>query len=522
MSIPSEYYLGDLLSRSARKFPNKTAVVFKNERLTYKQVNERANAIADSLVKRGIQKGDRISFLADNTIEYIEMYFGPAKAGAIFAPINTTMVAHEMEYVLNYLQPKVLIFQPRFIDMIESIKSRLSIQSYVVMGSGISGLEGYERLIQEGSEKEPAVELDGEDIALIIFTGGTTGMPRGAMHAHRGLVFNAYAMALDFMQTYDDVEIQMTPMYHTAMASQTYSSTLMGNTHVIMAEFEPIEVLEAIAKEKVTIGFMVPTIINALLQVPDLEKYDLSSLRRILYGGAPMPMKLLEKALKTLGCGFTQLYGLTEGGPLVATLPPEDHITRGPAELVKRSAASGRAIVNYEIRVVDDQDRDVPIGKVGEIIGKSVSMTRGYWDQPEENEALLKKGWLHTGDLARMDEDGYIYVVERKKDMIISGGKNIYSPEVEEVLYRHPAVLEATVFGVPDDYWGEAVKACVVLKSGEELTEAELIQFCKENLASYKKPKSVDFMEELPKSAAGKILKRILRDKYWEHLERKI
>ena len=522
MSVPREYFLGDLLSRSARKFPNKTAVVFRDKRLTYKEVNDRANAVADSLPRLGIRKGDRVAFLSGNTVEYIEMYFGPAKAGAIFTPINTNMVVRELEYVLNYVQPKLLILQPRFLDTIQSIKGRLSIKTYVVMGIEVPGMENYEQLIREGSKEEPGVELDGEDIALIIFTGGTTGMPRGAMHAHRGLIYNAHAMAIDFSQTYDDVEIHMTPMYHTAMASQTYSSTLMGNKHVILDGFEPTQVLEAIVKEKVTIGFMVPTIINALLQVPDLQKYDLSSLRTILYGGAPMPMKLLEKALKTIGCGFTQLFGQTEGGPLIATLPPEDHVVEGSPEKVKRSSASGRAIVNYEIRVVDGQDRDVPVGEVGEVIGRSVSMTRGYWDRPEETAEVLKNGWLHTGDLARMDEDGYIYVVERKKDMIISGGKNIYSPEIEEVLYRHPAILEATVFGVPDDYWGEAVKACVVLKQGNELTEEEVIQFCKEHLASYKKPKSVDILKELPKSPQGKILKRVLREKYWAHLEKKI
>lgn len=522
MSVPREWLLGDFVSRNARKFPNKMAVVFRDKRLTHKEVNDRANAVANSLLNLGVEKGDRVALLAGNTFEYIEMYFGPAKAGAIFAPINTTMVARELEYVLKYLRPRVLILQQRFLDTIESIKAGLDIQTYVVMGPGAQGMESYDRLIQEGSRQEPAVELDGEDIALIIFTGGTTGMPRGAMHSHRGLICNAHTMAIEFKQASDDVEIHMTPMYHTAMASQTYSSTLMGNKHVILEGFEPVQVLEAIAREKVTIGFMVPTIINAILQVPDLEKYDLRSLRVILYGGAPMPIKLLEKALQTIGCGFLQLFGQTEGGPLIAVLPPEDHVIDGPPEKTKRSRASGRATVNYEIRVVGAQDRDVPLGEVGEIIGRSVSMTKGYWDRPEETAELLKNGWLHTGDLGYQDEDGYIYIVERKKDMIISGGKNIYSPEIEEVLYRHPAILEATVFGVPDDYWGEAVKACVALKPGQVLTEEEVIQFCKENLASYKKPKSVDFLKELPKSPQGKILKRVLREKYWAHMERKI
>jgi acyl-CoA synthetase (AMP-forming)/AMP-acid ligase II len=270
-----------------------------------------------------------------------------------------------------------------------------------------------------------------------------------------------------------------------------------------------------------TPGFVVPTMINMFLQVPDLETYDFGSMRMLYYGAAPMPIKLLERALKAMPCGFMQFFGQTEAF-LMAALPPEDHIVEGPAGKVRKSRAAGKAMVNYELRIVDGDDKDVPVGEVGEIIAKSASVTLGYWDRPDETAQVLKNGWLHTGDLAYMDEDGYIYVVERKKDMIICGGKNIYCPEIEDVLYKHPAVLEATVFGVPDDHWGESVKAAVVLKEGKELTEDELVNFCSENLAGYKKPKSVDFLPELPKSPAGKILKRVLRDKYWENAEKKI
>lgn len=522
MSIPREYFLGDLLSRSARKFPNKTSVVFGDKRLTYKEVDDRANAFANSLLRMGVKRGDRVVLLADNTYEWIEMYFAPAKASATFVPINTTAVPREMEFVLNYVSPKVLILQPRFLDMIQSMKSRLSsIESYVVMSADVPGMENYERLIRENSKEEPVVEIDPLDIGLIIFTGGTTGMPRGAMHTHRGMIFNVHSMAIGLKQDSNDVEMHVTPIYHTAMASQIMCSTFLGNKHVIVPKFEAVKVLELIAKERVTCGFVVPTIVNMLLQVPDLEKYDLSSLRALYYGGAPMPIKLLEQALKRIPSGFIQFYGQTEGF-LMAVLPPEDHVVEGPSEKVKKSRAAGTALVNYELKVVDNEDREVPVGEVGEIVAKGPTVMAGYWDRPEETAEAMRGGWLHTGDLARMDEDGYLYIVERKKDMIISGGKNIYCPEVEEVLYRHPAVLEATVFGIPDDHWGESVKAAVALKPGKELTEEELIQYCTENLASYKKPNSVDFLKELPKSPAGKILKRVLRDKYWANKEMKI
>ena len=517
-----DYCLDELLARSARKFPNKTAVVFEGTRLTYKEVDERANAIANSLVRMGVQRGDRVTLIADNTYEWIEMYFAPAKAGATFAPVNASAPAREMEYVLNYVAPKVLIFQPRWIDMIQSMKDRLpSVQSYVLMGADVPGMESYERLIEEGSKEEPGIEPDPLDIALIIFTGGTTGMPRGAMHTHRGCVYSVHSMAIDVRQNYNDVEMHVTPIYHTAMAAQIICSTFLGNKHVLARKFDPETVLNLIEKEGITCGFVVPTIINMLLQVPDLQKYDLSSLRALYYGGAPMPIKLLEQALKTIPCGFIQFYGQTEGF-LYATLPPEDHVVEGPPEKVRKSRAAGRALVNYELRVVDGEDRDVPVGEVGEIVVRGPTMTAGYWDRPDETAEVIRNGWLHTGDLARMDEDGYIYVVERKKDMIISGGKNIYCPEVEEVLYRHPAVLEATVFGIPDDYWGEAVKAAVALKPGKEVTEEELIEFCAQSISGWKKPKSVDFLKELPKSPTGKIIKRVLRDKYWEGAEKKI
>ena len=247
----------------------------------------------------GVKRGDRVVLLADNTYEWVEMYFAPAKAGAIFAPVNITAVPREMEYVLNYISPKVLILQPRFVDMIQSMKDRLpSVESYVVMSADVPGMENYERLIQENSKEEPVVEIDPLDIGLIIFTGGTTGMPRGAMHTHRGLVFNVHTLAMGYKQDCNDVEMHVTPIYHTAMASQLMCSTFLGNKHVIVPKFEAVKVLELIEKEGITCGFVVPTIVNMLLQLPDLEKYDMSSLRALYYGGAPMPIRLLEQALR--------------------------------------------------------------------------------------------------------------------------------------------------------------------------------------------------------------------------------
>ncbi len=303
-------------------------------------------------------------------------------------------------------------------------------------------------------------------------------------------------------------------MYHVACEDNIVRHSFMPNTIHIRREggFNAVDVLSYIEKEKITRCQMVPTMIHTLLQTPDIEKFNLSSLKLILYAGAPMPVELLKNALKVFKCGFAQLYGQTESGPFTTVLKPEDHILDGSEKKIQRLASSGRAVLNYEVRIVDEDGNDVKTGEVGEIIVRSESMMKGYWNMPEETAKKLRNGWLYTGDLGRMDEDGYIYIVERKNDMIISGGVNIYPREIEEVLYRHPAVSEVSVIGVPDEHWGEVPKAIVVLKEGKTATEEEIIKFCGEHLAGYKKPKSVEFWKELPKSPQGKILKKEIRE----------
>jgi len=270
--------------------------------------------------------------------------------------------------------------------------------------------------------------------------------------------------------------------------------------------------LELLSTERITMCQFVPTMISALLQCRDINRYDLSSLRLILYAGAPMPVELLKSALQKLKCGFAQLYGQTESGPIITVLHPEDHVLEGSERQLKKLASAGRPVVNYEVRIIDEEGRDVMVDKVGEVIGRSEAMMKRYWRLGKESSKKLKDGWLHTGDLGKFDEDGFLYIVDRKDDMIISGGVNIYPREVEEVLYQHPSVLEASVIGVPHDYWGEAVKAIIVLKEGTTASEEEIIKFCGEHLAGYKKPKSVDFWKELPKSPQGKILKKSIRE----------
>ncbi|MBA4417112.1 MAG: o-succinylbenzoate--CoA ligase [Syntrophus sp. (in: bacteria)] len=510
--------VGDMIIRNANKFPDKVAVVTEDRAMNFRELNQRVNRLADILVARGLKKGDRIGVLVHNGYQFIELYFAAAKTGGIFCPYNNHLRKEELKDILQYSTPRFLFLDRDFGEMIASIRPELSsVAHYICLQKPEwPGMEEYETDIAGGSVEEPVAKVVEDDVLSIIFTAGTTGKPKGAMRTHRHLMSDAVASAIDLRVEYNERVLITFPMYHVAAEDNIVRHSFLPNTIYIKKEggFNPAEVLEYISKERITRCQFVPTMIHSLLQIPDVKKFDLSSLKLILYAGSPMPAELLRQALEIFPCGFAQLYGQTESGPFTTVLKPEDHILNGSAADLGRLTSSGKAALNYEIRIVDDNDKDVAIGEVGEIIGKSEAMTIGYWQMPEATAEKLKGGWLHTGDLGKFDKEGFIYIVERKNDMIISGGVNIYPREVEEVLYRHPAVSEVSVIGIPDEHWGEVVKAAVVLKPGASATEADLIAFCGANLAGYKKPKTVDFWKELPKSPQGKILKKDIRKSY--------
>ena len=333
------------------------------------------------------------------------------------------------------------------------------------------------------------------------------------MRTHRHLMSDAVASVIELTVGYDERVLITFPMYHISCEDNIVRHSFMPNTFHIIREggFKPEQALEYISRERITRCQFVPTMIHSLIQVHDISRYDLKSLRIILYAGSSMPVELLRKAIAVFSCGFAQMYGQTESGPVTTILKPEDHVLDGSKKRLTRLASSGRASINYEIKIFDENDNELPIGEIGEIVGRSEAMMVGYWQMPEETAKKLRNGWLHTGDLGRIDEDGYVYIVERKNDLIISGGVNIYPREIEEILYSHPSVSEATVMGVADEHWGESVKAFIVLKRGAQTTEKEIIDFCGERLASYKKPKVVEFWQDLPKSSTGKILKKEIR-----------
>lgn len=514
-----------MLRMTAHRMPDKTALIMEEKTLTYDQLNCRVNRLAHAMLDLSFQKGDRVAVLTHNCIEYYEIYLALIKIGGVMVPFNNLLREQELHRDFTYIEPRFIFFQAEFADTVDKVMGEIpSLETGICIGDVSSPQhKNYELLFEGQSEDEPDVQVKDDDLMSIFLTSGTTGKPKGVMRTHRHNYLNAHAAAIELSLRPDDRVMLLFPFYHVTFEDR-FCHILRGNTIVLRREggFRAAEALELLSRHRITVCQFVPTMINTLLQEKSFEKYDLSDLRLILYAAAPMPVNLLKESLiRFKNTGFMQFFGQTETGPMTTVLPPEEHIV--DTEIgVQRLASCGRSALHFEARMVDENDQEIPRGEVGELTVRGECVTTGYWHLPEETNKLLRGGWLHTGDYAKQDEDGFIYIVDRKNDMIISGGKNIYPREVEEVLYMHPSVLEATVIGIPDNHWGESVKAIVVLKEGMTATDKELIAFCKENLASYKKPSSVDFREALPKSPAGKILKRVLRDDYWREQDRKV
>lgn len=512
--------VGDMLRRNANKFPGQIAIVSQGRSISYRTLNERVNALSHELLRRGLQKGDRVGVLVHNSHQFVETYFAAAKTGAMFCPYNNHLKEGELKETVNYSAPRYVIFDNDYSDRIDGLRSALdSVEYYMdLQNPHLSFAEDYESLIAAGEKGEPVVTVHEDDVMSILFTSGTTGKPKGAMRTHRHILANMVTGLIELGVGYHERILIIFPMYHVSYEDNIGRCFFLPNTMVIRREggFDPDEVLGLLSRERITFCHLVPTMINAFLRSPNIAAYDLTSLKTIFYAGAPMPVDLLTRALKVFQSQFFQGYGLTESGPSTTLLRPKDHVVEGSKKQLERLGSVGTPVVGFEVKIVGEDGKEAAMGEVGEIAGRSEAMMKGYWRLPEESADRLREGWLYTGDLGKVDEDGYVYLIDRKHDMIISGGINIYPREVEEVLYRHPLVFEASVFGVPDDYWGEAVKAVVVLKEGASAAEKEIINFCGEHLAGYKKPKSVEFWKELPKNPTGKILKRVIRDQYWK------
>ena len=512
--------LGDMINDNAQRYADKTAFIFENRDYTFKQVNQRVNRLINALAELGVGKGDRVGILAHNCSHYFEV-FALAKAGRVCVPLNCRSVGKELAYLINNSGINVLILESEFVEVVDSIRHELdAVRSFICLDAEVEEMLNYEELISRFPPDEPRADVEADDPCVLFYTSGTTGRPNGAIHTHKSILAEAELPHRNLSS--GDVVLCVMPFFHVGgSAAHLIPAFAAGATMVIHKKFDESLVLEAIEKQEVTYVFLVPTMIIRLLEHPDLGQFDLSSLHTVAYTGAPMPFEALRRGIGHFGEVFTQELGQTETLNM-AVLKRENHKLEGTAKEIKRLESAGRPLGEGEIRIVDDQGHDVPVGEAGEIIVRSDRMMTGYWKMPQETAKTIKDGWLHTGDVGKMDEDGYIYLVDRKKDMIISGGENIYSREVEDVLYMHPAVLEAAVVGVPDEKWGESVKALVVLKQGATTSEQEIVDFCKEHLASYKKPRSVEFRDNLPKTGSGKIRKSEIREPYWEGYERRI
>lgn len=516
--------LGSLLTRNARRYPNKEGLIYKERRFTFAQLNERVNRMVDSLKRLGLVHGDHIAILAQNCNELMEMYFVAAKGGFVLVPLNYRLSPSELTYLINHSESIALFFEEEYEEMVNvSIKKNLkTVINYIIIGDEEPGMLNYEKLIQGGIDTEEDVnDFNENDLLCIIYTGGTTGLPKGVMLSHKNLLASALDCVLSMDVRSQDKSVYVLPLFHVSNWT-IFGHMYMGATNIIIRKWDPEAVLKTIESEQATHINMVPTMVVMLLEAPGLNKYDTSTLRTISYAGSPMPVEVLKRGLKKFGSRFFQVYGLTEASPLVTYLPKEDHVLEGDENRVKKLNSIGKEMINVHTKVVDQNGDPVSPGEVGEIIVNGDNVMMGYWHDPEQTVLALRNGWLHTGDLATVDEDNYIYIVDRSKDMIICGGENIYPKEVENVLYQHPAILEAAVIGVPDDVWGESVYACIVVRDGYSVNESEIIEFCKEHLASYKKPKKVEIVKELPKTSVGKISKVAMREKFWSGKDRRV
>ena len=507
------YTLGDIPRKGYALHRNRTAMVFEGTRITYGMLEDRVNRLANALIGLGLRKGGRVTILAENTCKYMEVYLGAAKAGLSVTPLNFRLSDKELTYIVNDCEATVFFvgdgLEERGQTLLKSLKG---IEHFVFLNRKGDGIAYYEELLESASSADPLIEVDENEMAILMYTGGTTGLPKGVMLSHRNLMTAHFGLALGNSFTRNDAVCFSLPMFHVSLWP-VLCHLMVGGKSVILRRPDLGEILKAIQVEKCTHLLLVPTVLTWLVDDPRTGQADLASLRLITYAGSPMPIDVLRKCIDRFGPILSQGYGLTEAAPLVSIHFKEDHILEGPRSRLLSSV--GKVGIFVEAKVVDDEDRTLLPGEVGEICIRGKNVMMGYWKNPDLTAKTLRGGWLHTGDVGVIDDEGFIFLMDRKADMIITGGENVYPAETEDVLYSHPAVRECAVVAAPDKKWGERVQAVVVLKDGCAVTKDELIKHCKDRLAGYKCPKDIEFWEELPKTSVGKILRRDVRKHFW-------
>ena len=515
------------LRYAEQQFSHRTAVVCGSERFTYAEFADRSARLGGALKKAGVRPGDRVAFLSMNCHRLLEAYYGVLEAGAVLLPLNVRLASHELAYILNDSGAKVLFLEKEFLPLVDSFRKELStVESFYLLDAAPEenwlSPRNYEDLLAAASPFQADImEIDEDAVAELFYTSGTSANPKGVMLTHRNVYLHALLVCLTFDPTRDFAQLHTIPLFHANGWGVAHILALIGGKHVMLRRFDCRRIFELIEQERIYTMCLVPAMAIALVNSPDRQNHDLSSLQRVIIGGAASSPTIIREVEEKLGVTCISGYGLTETSPALSHSFIKHGLEFEGQQKYERQAMTGYPDPGIEMRVVDDRDRDVPRdGKtVGEIITRSDGVMKGYWNQPAATAEALRGGWFHTGDMATINEDGYLLIVDRKKDIINSGGENISSLEVEKALMAHPAVLEVAVIPVPDARWGEVPKALVVLKPGTNAGEIELIEFCRLHLSHYKCPHSVEFLESLPKTGTGKILKKDLRKKYWQGRE---
>ncbi len=527
MEVP--LLVNDFLRRAAKLYPTKTAVVDGAKRFTFREYQERCNQLGHALLDLGVGKGDRVCILSPNSHYFLESYFGVSQIGAILVPLNYRLVAADHAYIINHAGVTAVLVDHDYTNVLDEIRPDLaSVEHWIVadphqQGPTPGGWTDWDALVaRQPTTPTPTVDQGENDVVSINYTSGTTARPKGVMLTHRNAYINAYNFIAHLRVRHEDVELWTLPMFHANGWGGPYALTAMGATHVILRAVVASEIYGLIEAEGVTFACMSPTVLSTILNYPDKEKHTIRTRPRFVVAGAPPPAAFIERLEKEMGWEFLQLYGLTETSPILTVSAPDFQDPGGTD--YQRRARAGVEAIGCDVQVLDDHGQPVPMDNatIGEVCARGNMILAGYWREPAETEKAIYGGYFHTGDLAVWDEFGSIHIMDRKKDIIISGGENISSPEIESVLYRHPAVLECAVIAVPSERFGETPKALVVLKPGTTATERELIDFTREHLAHFKCPSSIDLVDSLPRTATGKLQKFLIREPYWRGAERRV
>ncbi len=517
------FRLHDSLDYRAREHADIDFAIQGERHLSYAEAAAQANRLANALVDEGLEMGDRVAFLSKNSIEHALFYYACSKAGVVPVPLNYRLAPPEWEFILNDAGAKLLVAQPEFAESLAAERSKLAaVTRFLAVNGPAPGWDSYDDFVASGSDRAVERHVPADADVYQMYTSGTTGRPKGAVIQHRALAAQLYQGAMAFGGRPGDRSLIVAPLYHAAAGLASFATVQTGGALYIQEEFVPAEAVRALSEEQIRMALLVPAMIQfCLVGVPDVADRNYDDLELMIYGASPIAEQTLRSALEVFQCDFIQGYGMTETTAAATYLFPEDHraALAGNAELL---LSAGRPLVGTEVRIVDEDGRAVPNGTIGEVAIRGPQLMRGYWNRPEASAESLRSGWMHTGDAGTLDDAGYLYIQDRVKDMIVSGGENVYPREIEDVLFQHAGVADAAVIGVPDEEWGEAIKAILVVKEGHEVSAAEILEFCSGKLGGYKRPRSVDFIAMLPRNPSGKVLKKDLREPYWKGRERRV